>query len=821
MNIGRWLWRRWKFIQGLLFFALYLPLGFVYSIRRDRLERRFSSPGAQSPIPPGKLNHAESKPSGAAFYFDEAELEICFLTADLVRVTWQPGVLPIPYGIARSEWPEVEVKLEEQEAGWTVAPTHASGAVSRIQVNSDGSLQFFDRNGQVFRHCLPPQRSGVAWTDEAQMRPEEAVYGLGERTFPLNLRHARDRIKRLFQPDLPTDQPKAFRMWNYDPAGRYTPGDDPLYLCIPVYLGLNNLGGYLVFYENSFEGSVTFGDTAKAEFSGGTVRYYLSSGTPAELVDRYTDLTGRPPLPPRWALGYHQSRWGYDNEETIRQVYRCFEEYDLPLTAFHLDIDVQVGFRAFTLDPDRFPRLSDFVQELQAHGIKFITIINPGVKFDPKNTLFLQGRILDAFCKAPDGRLIAAPVWPGWTAFPDFTHPRVRCWWTRQYAYLLEVGVAGFWHDMNEPATFITWGDPSLPKVTRHYMEGRGGEHREAHNIYGMLQGDATYLSLREYRPDRRPFIVTRSGWAGIQRYAWTWTGDIYSCWANLRQSISTIIGMGLSGVPYSGPDIGGFQGNPEPELYLRWFQMACFFTFCRTHSSNNTEHRTPWMYGDPTLSGIRDALKLRYRLIPYLYTLTWETAQTGATPVRPVFWNDAENAALWSVDDEFLLGNSLLVCPALEKGQRSRTAILPKGHWYDFWSDRLLEGNSTVELDAPLEHIPLLVKAGHILPMVEKLELTLHLYPPQMEAHTTTLYSDAGDGYDASRLDRFQVRREDHGIEVIWEQQGEYPFPYEPVVFHVHGVEAQQVWVDDGERGCEGNRVRCDRPFYRMYIKT
>lgn len=485
------------------------------------------------------------------------------------------------------------------------------------------------------------------------------------------------------------------------------------------------------------------------------MRYYFTSGSPAELLERYTELTGRSPLPPRWALGYHQSHWGYRTEEAIRAEAKAFQSHNLPLSAIHLDIDCQAGYRAFSIDPDRFPKLASFTQELAALGVRFIAINNPGIKYSRESNLFLEGRILEAFCKLPNEELVVAPVWPGWCVFPDFTNPTVRKWWSRQYEYLLDVGVAGFWHDMNEPAAFILWGDRSLPKVTQHFMEGRGGDHREAHNVYGLLEAQAGYTSLCQYRSHQRPFIVSRAGWAGLQRYAWTWTGDIECTWAALRQTVATVVGLGLSGIPYSGPDIGGFQGNPSPELYLRWFQMACFLTFCRTHSSNNVEHRTPWTYGEPYLSIIRQCLQLRYRLLPYFYTLSWEASQKGYPPVRPVFWSASDDAALWDIEDAFLLGDALLVCPIVEPGGRKRCITLPKGHWYHFWDDALLEGAQPVTLEAPLEQIPLLVKAGSILPMEEGEQLILHLYPPLQGSSDGCLYSDAGDGYGDWRLDR------------------------------------------------------------------
>ncbi|MBD1881764.1 glycoside hydrolase family 31 protein [Coleofasciculus sp. FACHB-T130] len=792
-----------RFVLGSLLYVSYMPQAWVYSRQRDRIEQEFLNPPADEAFDnPGKLLRGEPSNRGANFYFEQAELEICFLTSDLVRVDWKPGIPPIPYAIARQDWSEVETTLEETAEGWTVSSHNLT-----VIVGIDGSLKFCDASGQPLREELPPQRKDGGWIHKAQLREEERIYGLGERASSLNLRAAKEVTKK----GEVTQQPKTYRMWNYDAAGMYAPGSDPMYICIPVYWGLHSAGSYLVFYENSFNANFTFADVATADFDGGSLRYYFTSGSPAELLERYTELTGRSPLPPRWALGYHQSKWGYGTEEAVRKEAKTFQAHNLPLSAIHLDIDCQVGYRAFTIDPERFPNLGSFTQELAELGVQFIAILNPGIKYSRQSNLFLEGQILDAFCKHPNGKLVVAPVWPGWSVFPDYTNPTVRKWWSRQYAYLLDVGVAGFWHDMNEPAAFILWGDRSLPKPTRHFLEGRGGDHREAHNIYGLLQAEAGYESLREHRPHQRPFIVSRSGWAGLQRYAWTWTGDIECTWAALRQTVATVVGLGLSGVPYSGPDIGGFQGNPSAELYLRWFQMASFLTFCRTHSSNNVEHRTPWTYGEPYLSIIRQFLQLRYRLLPYFYTLAWEASQKGYSPVRPLFWADSDESALWDVEDAFLLGDALLICPIVEDKARSRDVILPKGRWYRFWDDAVLEGSQSVNLDAPLEQIPVLVRAGSILPMEEQRQLILHLYPPVQGTGEAHLYSDAGDGYGESRLDRFRMVRDENGLELTWEEQhGDYAFPYASVQVQLHGMEVQQAWIDGAEVTCQGNRVEC-----------
>ncbi|MCX7596157.1 MAG: glycoside hydrolase family 31 protein, partial [Fischerella sp.] len=518
------------------------------------------------------------------------------------------------------------------------------------------------------------------------------------------------------------------------------------------------------------------------------------------------------------ALGYHQSRWGYEKEAALKQAAAGFQKHDIPISAMHLDIDVLDGFRAFTIDPDRFPHIREIAQEFAEKGIQIVTIVNPGIKADHKDRLFQEGREQDIFCKLPNGKPVIAAVWSGMSAFPDFTNSQARHWWSRQYEYLLDLGIRGFWHDMNEPGVFVLWGDPSLPgHATQHFMEGRGGDHREAHNVYGLLQALAGYKALRDYQPQRRPFIVSRSGWAGLQRYAWTWTGDIETSWAGLRQTIPTVLNLGLSGISYSGADIGGFKGNPSAELYVRWFQMSCFLPFCRTHSANNAKSRTPWSFGEPTQSMIREFLRLRDRLTPYLYTLAWEATQTGHPLVCPVFWIDPEDQRLWDIEDAFVLGDAILVCAIVEEGATSRQITLPKGYWYDFWNDTLLEGSKQVSIDAPLDKIPLLVKSGSILPMATAQRMILHLYPPEEGNCTGQVYSDAGDGYGEWRLDQFFLRQNEEGWELTWQQQGDYPFPYKGVQIHLHGMSLQQAWVDGTEAICQENCVDIDSIFEQV----
>ncbi len=382
-------------------------------------------------------------------------------------------------------------------------------------------------------------------------------------------------------------------------------------------------------------------DTATVRFAGGILRRYLVSGDAPHLLDRYSQLTGRPALPPRWALGYHQSRWGYRCDADVRAITDGFSKLGIPLSAVHLDIDYMRGFRVFTVDPDRFPDLGRLSAHAAATGARLVTIVDAGVKIDDDYEVYREGRDQHRFCTDAHGHLAEGIVWPGRSAFPDFTDPGTRSWWAGKYRTLTDAGVAGIWHDMNEPTSIALLGDPTLPTSTRQHFDGRGGDHAEGHNLYGLLMNRSGYEGLRRAAPERRPFIVSRSGWAGMQRWAWNWTGDVASTWESMRQQIATIVGLGLSGVPYSGSDIGGFSGVPDDELYLRWLQMSVFMPYCRTHSVRGVPPREPWCFGEPTQRIVAAWIRFRYRLLPYLYTLAHLASETGAPLIRPLWWPD------------------------------------------------------------------------------------------------------------------------------------------------------------------------------------
>ncbi|WFB06313.1 glycoside hydrolase family 31 protein [Streptomyces sp. LX-29] len=614
------------------------------------------------------------------------------------------------------------------------------------------------------------------WVQRSEVAADARFFGLGGRSRGPRLRDG------------------SYRLWNTDPGGSFEPGDDPLYLTMPVQLVVADAGTHLVFHDNSWDGVVTLREgeegagsghdrpgACQVRMDGGPLRYWVIVGTPARVLHGWTALTGAPAVPPGWALGYHHARWGFGDEREVRRVVAGYRERDLPLSALHLDIDHYRGHRVFTVDTERFPDLPGLAAELRAEGVQLVSIIDPAVKLEPGNETYDAGVAADAFVRDARGRVVRGVVWPGEAVFPDFTDPRVRTWWGGLYPERLAQGFSGFWHDMNEPVSFAAFGDPTLPRSARHALEGHGGDHREAHNVYALAMARAGYEALRELRPAERPFLFSRSGWAGMQRYGGSWSGDVATGWAGLRASLALVLGLGLCGVPYSGPDVGGFTGSPSPELYLRWFQLASYLPLFRTHSAVFAGRREPWEFGPRVLEHATAALRERRRLLPYFVTLAHVARRTGAPYARPVWWRWPQDRALRDCEDAFLLGDSLLVAPVLEEGVERRAVRLPRGRWYDTATGRAYEGPGRVWLDAPLARVPVLARAGSVVPVAGPdggVELEVWT-PAPGRTGGGMLITDSGDGWEPPTVARFTTRL--RGGDVVVEQQGSqevtYPF--------------------------------------------
>jgi alpha-glucosidase len=761
-----------------------------YGFLRDRYERQFSTKlQPPSKIFPGNLKSPAPIVSGLRLEFEHARLEIVFLTQNLVRLSWEPGKSPIPYTIAKTDWKPQNVEIIHTSSGYSMI----CGDID-LMIDNSGGILVQDLNNNVLRKDNPPYREGDGWRLSTILGPEEHIYGLGERAGSFNLR------------------PGAYCSWNTDPSGSYSTGRDPLYIGTPIYLSLSDSGSYLIYFENSYPSVFNIRHTYEASFSGGMLRYYIIFGSLQTIFSQLAELVGPPAMPPRWVFGYHQSRWGYRSEADIREVAEGFEEHDFPLSVIHLDIDYMDQFRIFTINSSLFPEMKKLSRDLKKKGIKLVASINPAVKFDSNYGVYADGFSTNAYCKHPNGDILHGLSWPGWSVFPDFTQKNAREWWKAQYKELLDEGIAGIWHDMNEPVSFAAWGDKSFPVSTQHGMEGRGGDHLEAHNLYGLLMNKAGYEALQHHTPDKRPWLISRSGWAGLQRYAWNWTGDIETSWEALRQTIPTILGLGLSGHAFSGVDIGGFSGSPSAELYLRWFQMATFLPFFRTHSAIGTKPREPWVFGELFTSIVRKFLKLRYRLIPYLYSLAWKTTQTGYPPIRPIFWENPQDHKLWDIEDEFILGESLLIAPIMDEKVTNREITLPAGIWYSIWDDQKYIGPTGVDYPVCLETIPIFVKGGTIIPMDENREICFHVFPGECESSSCQIYNDSGDGYGPWRIDNFQLNNKLDSMEIFWEFEGEYPFNFTSFMIQAHGKRLVHAICDGIPCKIETNHIMAPR---------
>jgi alpha-glucosidase len=717
---------------------------------------------------PGPVEAAEPMPGGGIVRFARSELRISVSAGGTVFWGWD-GAGPLPSYAVAGEPPEPDPRafLEpDTDGGWRVVSERVTVAVSR-----NGAVEVRTPGGVVLRRDLPPRwwepvAGGPArWVQRSEVPPDARFFGLGGRASGPRLRDG------------------SYRLWNTDPRGSFSPGDDPLYITMPVQFVVADAGTHLAFHDNSWDGRVTLTEgeegagsghdrpgTSEVRMGGGPLRCWVVAGTtPARVLHGWAALTGAPALPPSWALGPQHARWGFGSEREVRRVVAGYRERGLPLSVLHLDIDHHEAHQVFTVDRERFPDLPGLAAELREQGVRLVSIVDPAVRAEPGNAVYDSGTAVGAFVRDARGNEVQGVVWPGECAYPDFTDPAVREWWGGLYEERLVQGFSGFWHDMNEPVSFSPFGDPTLPRSSRHALDGRGGDHREAHNVYGLTMARAGYEGLRRLRPDERPFLFSRSGWAGMQRYGGTWSGDVSTGWPGLRASLSLVLGLGLCGVPYSGPDVGGFDGSPSPELFLRWFQLGAWLPLFRTHAAIDAGRREPWEFGPEVLEHARVALAERERMRPYFVTLAQLARLTGAPYVRPVWWGAPEDRALRDCEDAFLLGDALLVAPVLARGADRRAVRLPRGRWYDTATGQAYEGPGQVLLEAPPSRIPVLARAGSVIPVRGAdggLELEVWA-PAAGRTGGGLVVRDTGDGWEPAEIERYASRLVDGRVVV------------------------------------------------------
>lgn len=627
----------------------------------------------------------------------------------------------------------------------------------------------------------------------------ESYYGLGDKPVDNNLKG------------------KRFENWVTD-SYAYGRETDPIYKAIPFYTALHHKKSYGIFFDNTFRSFFDFCAERRNITSfwahGGEMNYYFIYGPDmSEVVANYTDLTGKPhEMPALWTLGYHQCKWSYYPESNVKEITAKFRELQIPCDAIYLDIDYMEGFRCFTWSKEHFPDPKRMVKELADDGFKTIVIIDPGIKIDMDYSVFKEGLDKDYFCKRADGPYMKGKVWPGECYFPDFTNPEVRDWWSNLFKELVEdIGVKGVWNDMNEPAVMDVPGK-TFPNDVRHDYDGNQCSHRKAHNIYGMQMARATYQGLKKFSYPKRPFVITRAAYSGTQRYTSSWTGDNVATWDHLNIANLQAQRMAMSGFSFVGSDIGGFAEQPNGELYARWIQLGIFHPFCRTHSSGDHGDQEPWAFDTTITDVVRKFIEIRYQLLPYLYTAFWRYAEEGIPILKSLVLYDQEDPQTHYRNDEFIFGEKILVCPVNGPNQKGRRMYVPRGKWYNFWTDEVVTGGQELWVDADLDSMPIFVKEGAIVPKYpiqqyvgEKTidELLLDVYYTEGKEESM-VYEDATDGYDYIKgrysLRSFKLSGKKKELIIQQHKTGKYTTTYKTFKLNLHGLpfKISKVQVDN-----------------------
>ncbi len=675
------------------------------------------SVSARNPVAPGGWTSLGAMPvptwDGKTLWFHNGQgtLAIMALSDDVIRVrfTTQSNFgRDHSYAVVNHNLGTPAVKVEIKPDFTTLTTRSLKMTVHYAPLR----ISFANTAGEILDADDPARGISLAGTEfrvAKQLHDDEHVYGFGEKTGRLDKRGWKLGGYN-------------YVMWNSDTPA-YDSSTDPLYVTVPFFTVTRHGQAHGIFLDSTWRSFFDVGreqpDLLTFGADGGDLDYYFINGPdPKKVIERYTALTGRMPLPPLWSLGYNQCRWSYYPESRVRLLADTFRQKRVPADGIWLDIHYMKDYQPFTWNLDRFPNPQKMISDLRAQGFHLVTILDghpPALKgYAPYDS----GIAGNDFVKLPDGTVYEGPVWPSQagahplSVFPDFSRPATRKWWGSLYKSLLDAGVAGIWNDMNEPSVFDT-PNGTMPVDVVFDNEGQPATSREIHNVYGQLMSRSTFEGLSRLQPDQRAFVLTRSSFAGGQRYAAVWTGDATADWSSLRQSVSTLLGLGVSGFPFVGSDIGGFVRMPSAELCTRWLQVGVFYPFMRMHTAIDTPDKEPWSFGWRFEAINKRAIELRYELLPYIYNVMQHASETGVPALRPLFLEFPEEEHAAAIDDEFLFGSGLLVAPVLWEGAERRDVYLPAGDWFDYWTGRRYTGHSTISIPVTLNSIPLFVRGG------------------------------------------------------------------------------------------------------------
>ncbi|EHQ30625.1 glycoside hydrolase family 31 protein [Mucilaginibacter paludis] len=612
------------------------------------------------------------------------------------------------------------------------------------------AITFYTPDGKIINQ----DETGLttSWVNESvttykKMQDGERFVGLGEKTGNLDRKGS------------------GYTNWNTDAFG-YSAGQDPIYSTIPFYIGIHHQVNYGIFLDNTYQSDFNFG-ASNNRFSffgarGGEMNYYfIYNKRIADIITSYTALTGRMKMPPLWSLGYQQNRYSYYPETEVFRIAQTLREKKIPADGITLDIHYMDHYKVFTWDKDRFPDPKKMNDKLKDMGFKLTVIVDPGVKIEKGYGTYERGLTANIFAKYPDSTNYSGEVWPGWCHFPDFTNPKTRTWWAQEMKTYGADGISGIWNDMNEIAS---WGQKMPDNIIFDY-DGKKASHLQTHNVYGMQMARSSYEGAKEAF-GKRPFILTRAGYAGLQRYTAIWTGDNRSEDSHMLAGVRLLNSLGLSGVAFTGMDIGGFTGNPSISLFARWIQIGAFNPYFRNHTAVNTKSAEPWTFGEEVLEISRNYINLRYKLMPYLYSAFYEATQNGQPLMRSLAIDYTFDANIYNeqFQNQYLFGSAFLVAP-FEGDAKFGKVYFPAGKWYDLYNGEVQNGGQQKIIQLSQSKLPVYVKESSIIPMQSLVQttaqkptdtLTIHVYQGAVK-NTYVYYEDDGESYNYEHGDFYK----------------------------------------------------------------
>jgi alpha-glucosidase len=666
----------------------------------------------------------------------------------------------------------------------------------------DGSLINEDEKG------LTTSWAGNEVTTYKKLQEGERFIGLGEKNGNL------DRYG------------SAYTNWNSDVFG-YRADQDPLYSTIPFYIGVHHGLNYGIFFDNTYQSDFNFG-ASNNRFSSFGARdgemnyYFIYAPAIAGIISAYSNLTGHMHMPPLWSLGYQQNRYSYYPDKEVLRIAATLREKKIPADGITLDIHYMDAYKLFTWNKERFPDPAGMNAQLAKMGFKITVINDPGIKVEKGYAAYEDGVKENVFIKYPDGGLYTGQVWPGWCHFADFTTEKGRSWWKTQMKVYTDNGVSGFWNDMNEIAT---WGQKMPANVVFDY-DGHVTTHQQAHNVYGLEMTRASYEGARSLT-GKRPFILTRAGYAGLQRYTAMWTGDNRAEEDHMLAGVRLMNSLGLSGVAFTGMDIGGFTGNPTVSLYSRWMQLGAFLPYFRNHTGVNTKSSEPWAYGEEVLEVARNYVNLRYRLLPYIYSAFYEASQSGMPVMRSlaIDYTHDENIYDTRYQNQYLFGQGILVAP-FESTKEFGEIYFPAGKWYSLYTDELQTGAQKKIFPLSLQKMPVFVKAGSIIPMQTLIQSTsekpadtlfLHVYKGDT-INEVVYYEDDGESYNYENGGYYKrTIRYDNQL-TLEKVTGTYASKFNNIKLVLHGFDAlQQVKLNGTVQALQSSGINFLTPVSRF----